>query len=583
GKGRTLFSLLDQTGTPMGSRLLQRWITHPLLSPNEIVKRQESIQSLLDHPRWRQDLQHHLRKIHDVERTLQRVMRGQAGPREFLKLITSLDRVIQVMASIEGGPSETLRVLLPSSHSLSPLVEEVRAAIVEDPPIKVEEGSLFRLGHHPDLDRMIQEREEHRQHLLRYQEKLSTDWGIRSAKVTYHKVFGYCIEVSRSQARNLPGYFERRQTLANVERFTTETLKGHEAAILAADAAIKEREDQLYRELYQRVADHKESIRTASEAIATIDLLTGLAEVAERRHYCRPIIHSREEITIREGRHPVIESVLPPHAFIPNDVHLDEKEARMMLITGPNMAGKSTYIRQVALIVLMAQMGSFVPASAATIGIVDRLFSRIGASDDLSQGESTFMVEMKETAHILNHATPRSLIVLDEIGRGTSTYDGIAIAWSVAEALAKRGQHGIKTLFATHYKELAALNQSLPHVRPFCVAVETEGPEILFLHKILAGISHRSYGVHVARLAGLPPGVIARAEHVLRGLENASWESPPVEVPCLEAPPPAFIKTLQSLDLEAIRPIDALNYLIEWQQELTKEPLEDPLVTTSSL
>ncbi len=501
----TLLTVLDKTCTPMGGRLLREWLLHPLLSIEEIQQRQETVEKFLQTSRI--NLRTTLKEVRDLERLIMRVETGYATPRDLVGLRLSLEPFPQISTALEEMGLQPL-------PNLTFLTEKLTRALDENPPLRLSEGGIFKLGYHFELDTLKNLKSDAQNWLAAYQTKLREELKIKTLKVSYTQAFGYYIEVSRGQSEKMPLTFQRRQTLVNTERYISPELKEFEHKILTAEERINYLETRLFHELRQEIAKQADLIRGAAQWIAKVDVFLSLAEVASEHHYTRPLINDSHNLFIYDGRHPVIEASLDRHAFIPNDVHIDSRE-HLLVITGPNMAGKSTYIRQVALIVLLAQMGSFVPAKSAEIGMIDKLFTRIGASDDLSRGQSTFMVEMSETAHILNHATSKSLVILDEIGRGTSTYDGIAIAWSVAEYLQKKGA---KTLFATHYFELTQLEEE--GAVNYNVAVEETPRGIVFLHKIVRGGADKSYGIHVAKLAGLPLSVIKRAEMMLAKLHK---------------------------------------------------------------
>lgn len=522
----TLLEVLDHTQTPMGARLLHHWIKQPLLSIQEIQQRQEAIQSFLNQERMLKALREKLTHIKDIERLMMKISAGYATPRDVMALHRSF------------APIEALKALLISfsspwiqheTHKLDPLPqmnERIAHALVDEPPVRIGDGQIFRDGFHPELDELREISRNSKAWIARYQTQLREETGIKTLKVGFNRMFGYYIEVSRGQTNRMPDTFIRRQTLVNAERYISPSLKDYESKVLTAEERIQAIESELFHELRQEVAQYAKSIISVAQAIARLDCLSTLAEIAQKNQYCCPIIDEGNSIFIEEGRHPVIEQACKQEKFVPNDTYLNNEEQRLLLITGPNMAGKSTYLRQVALIVIMAQIGSFVPAKKAHMGVVDKVFTRIGASDDLSRGQSTFMVEMTETANILNNVTSRSLVILDEIGRGTSTYDGISIAWSVAEYLLTTEQRMAKTLFATHYWELTKLEEKVPGAVNYNVAVHEAQDHITFLRKIVKGGTDKSYGIHVARLAGMPLAVIQRSKEILEHLEeNANRKS----------------------------------------------------------
>lgn len=515
-KGKTLLTILDETSTPMGGRLLREWLLHPLLSIDEIQKRQDQIEKFVNAPLVSSELRKHLKEVRDLQRLIMRIETGYATPRDLAGLRFSLEPLQPI--------SQLLKELnLPPLPDLSELAKKIATAIVDAPPLRLSDGGIFKSGYHFELDELKMLKSDSQTWLASYQARLREEVKIKTLKVSYTQAFGYFIEVSRGQSDKMPLSFQRRQTLVNTERYISPELKEFEHKILTAEDKIAFLEKRLFQELRQEIAQYSETIRKAAQWIAEIDVFSALAEVAREFRYTRPVVDHSDLLKIEEGRHPVIEASLERETFIPNDVSFDELE-RLLVITGPNMAGKSTYIRQVALIVLLAQMGSFVPAKSAHIGIVDKLFTRIGASDDLSRGQSTFMVEMSETANILNNTTSRSLVILDEIGRGTSTYDGIAIAWSVAEYLLTTQEKRAKTLFATHYFELTKLEEEVPGAVNYNVAVHESEKGIVFLRKIIKGGTDKSYGIHVAKLAGLPLPVIKKAQEMLSQLHKAAAE-----------------------------------------------------------
>jgi DNA mismatch repair protein MutS len=522
----TLLGILDLTQTPMGARLLQHWVKQPLLSVRDIHHRQEGIKNFLNNEPLLTNLRTQLTHVKDIERLIMRISAGYATPRDLMALHHSF------------APIGSLKSLLSSldctwiqqeAHHLDPLPDmnhRISQALVDDPPLRLGEGKIFRDGYQRELDELREISRDSKAWIARYQTQLREETGIKTLKVGFNKMFGYYIEVSRGQTDRMPTTFLRRQTLVNAERYISPVLKDYENKVLTAEERIQAIESELFHQLREEIAQYTKVVIRVSQAIARLDCLSALAEVARQNHYCCPIVDDGTSIHIEEGRHPVIEQVCRREKFVPNDTILDDQQQRLLLITGPNMAGKSTYLRQVALIVIMAQIGSFVPATRAHIGIVDKVFTRIGASDDLSRGQSTFMVEMTETANILNNVTSRSLVILDEIGRGTSTYDGISIAWSIAEYLLTAEKRMAKTLFATHYWELTKLEEKVPGAVNYNVAVHEAEDQITFLRKIVKGGTDKSYGIHVARLAGLPVAVIQRSKEILAHLEaNANRKS----------------------------------------------------------
>lgn len=518
GKSHTLLAALDRTRTPMGGRLLRNWIERPLLSLSAILQRQEAVATLVNHPYVTTGLGERLGRVRDLERLTMRISIGFASPRDLVALAASLEEVPGIQSMLdEVAPTD---LLSPPLDDLSEVAAQVRSALVDDPPLRVGEGGIFRNGYCSSLDELQALCQDGKQWIADYQARVREESGIKTMRVGFNKVFGYFLEVSKGQADRVPSTFQRRQTLANCERFISPELKEYEEKVLSAEDRLFSRETELFTELRLKMASYAPRILRLAHRLASMDCLNAFATVARERSYVRPLVDEGGRIEIEEGRHPVIEQALTATPFVPNDTLLNEGDHRLILITGPNMAGKSTYIRQVALIVLMAQIGSFVPASRARIGVVDKIFTRIGASDDLSRGQSTFMVEMTETANILHNATSRSLVILDEIGRGTSTYDGVSIAWSVAEYLLKTVGRQAKALFATHYFELTQLEAKVAGAVNYNILVREWEDQILFLHKIVRGAADRSYGIQVGRLAGLPRSVIDRAQQILERLER---------------------------------------------------------------
>lgn len=516
----TLLHVLDHTCTPMGARLMKNWIKQPLLNVADIKKRQEGVQAFLGRASVLQQLKTKFIQVRDLERLTMKISAGYATPRDVIALYHSILPMGDIKIALSNLPSALIRE--ESSH-LDPLPEMthlIKTALVDEPPLRIGEGNVFREGFHRELDDLREISRDSKAWMARYQTQLKEQTGIKTLKVGFNKMFGYYIEVSRGQAEKMPDSFIRRQTLVNAERYITPELKDYESKVLTAEERIEAIESELFYALRLEIAKYAKPILQMAQSLARIDCLHSLAEVAKENDYICPVIDESLTLHIEEGRHPVIEGSCLREKFVPNDTYLDDEKNRLLLITGPNMAGKSTYLRQVALIAIMAQIGSFVPASKARIGLVDKVFTRIGASDDLSRGQSTFMVEMTETANILNNATSRSLVILDEIGRGTSTYDGISIAWAVAEYLLTTPEKSAKTLFATHYWELTKLEEKIPGAVNYNVAVHEAENTITFLRKIMKGGTDKSYGIHVGRLAGLPPTVINRASDILKHLEE---------------------------------------------------------------
>lgn len=522
----TLLGLLDRTKTPMGARLLRQWVKQPLLDVNPIKMRQDAVEAFLLCPDAMEQLEKLLDGVRDIERLMVRVTSGYATPRDLVSLRHSFEPMGQIKSVLQPLSCTLLQQEEKKLDSLPAMTTLIARAIVDEPPVRVSDGSVIRDGYNAELDELRVLSKDSQSWLANYQQKLRDDTGIKTLKVGYTRMFGYYIEVSKGQADRMPDQFQRRQTLANAERFITPELKEFEKRVLTAEERAAVIESELFHAIRIEVGQYAEQVRRMAQAIAQIDSIRALAQVARLHGYIRPEVHNENILHIVEGRHPVIEASAATEKFVPNDTLLDNQDNRLLLLTGPNMAGKSTYIRQVALITIMAQMGSFIPARSAKIGIADKVFTRIGASDDLSKGQSTFMVEMTETANILNNATSRSLVILDEIGRGTSTYDGISIAWAVAEHLLLTEGKSPKTLFATHYWELTKLEEKIPGAVNYNVAVHENQDHIVFLRKIVRGSTDKSYGIHVARLAGLPSEVISRAKEILVHLEeNANRKS----------------------------------------------------------
>lgn len=518
-KAHTLYKLIDHTQTPMGARMLKFWLTHPLLDVQEIGLRQEAIGALLEQERIRQQIRVHLSQIKDLERLIMRIETGYCSPRDLSALRFSLEHIEPLCALLKVFSQEALRSSCQKLTDITNLVHKLGQALVDTPPLRLGEGGIFRQGFHPELDALRSLQTDSQSWIAQYQMQLKEQTKIKTLKVSYTKAFGFYIEVSKGQADRIPGNFQRRQTLINSERFITPELKTFEHQILHAEEKLQVLEAELFQALREEIAPFATTIRTIAQAVAQLDCFYSLAEAAKKGGYVKPLVDQSDLFFVEQGRHPVIEKALECACYIPNNVLINQDE-RLHLITGPNMAGKSTFLRQAALIAILAQMGSFVPATKAHIGLIDKVFSRIGASDDVSRGRSTFMVEMTETAHILHNVTDRSLVILDEIGRGTSTYDGIAIAWAVAEYLLKEPGKRAKTLFATHYWELTEMENTIPGAVNYNVAVQESEDSIVFLRKIIRGGTDKSYGIHVARLAGLPHNALRRAEARLKKLEK---------------------------------------------------------------
>lgn len=516
----TLLSVLNQTVTPMGSRLLREWVLRPLRDCGEIDRRLDAVGFLVGDPLLLSELREALTAVRDLERTIVRLNVGSANARDMLTLQRGLAAVPGLRALLLETGVELICQLCAAMADLPELVSHISRAIVDEPPLTLKEGGIIRSGYDANLDELRQAATEGKSWIAQLQAKEQERTGIKSLKVRFNKVFGYYIEITKANLAMAPPDYIRKQTLVNAERFITPELKELEDKVTGSEEKSKALEYDLFQALREEVIAHTAEIQRTARAIAAADVLAALAELAAHGDYHRPVLVEEPLLDIRDGRHPVLDRLMRQERFVPNDTELSADGAQLAVITGPNMAGKSTYIRQVALLVLMAQMGSFVPAKAARIGIVDRIFTRVGAADDIARGQSTFMVEMVETANILNNATPRSLIILDEIGRGTSTFDGLSLAWAVAEFLHDEARVKARTLFATHYHELTELALTKPGVVNWNVAVREWGDKVIFLRKILPGSTDKSYGIHVARLAGLPKSVIQRANEVLSNLEG---------------------------------------------------------------
>ncbi len=575
----SLISTLDRTKTAMGGRLMRRWLGQPLLDLDALERRLDAVEWHHRSALRRGRITSLLESVSDLERLINRVRAGAATPRDLSALAMSLRAAPQIRAALEEDDDvERVAWLAGRIHDNEEVVRLISTAIVDDPPVNVADGGVIKDGFSPDLDSLRSSSGEARSYIASLESKERKRTGIRSLKVGYNRVFGYYIEVSRSNVELVPDDYIRRQTLVGGERYITPEMKEYEAQVLSADERIFDLEASLFRQVSRQIGEAVGPIMETAAAVARTDVLASLAEVAARQGYVRPKLDDGPAITIKQGRHPVVEQTLPAGSFVPNDTALSSQDEQLIVLTGPNMAGKSTYLRQVAVITLMAQVGSFVPAEEAAIGLADRIFTRVGLQDDLSAGQSTFMVEMVETAAILNHATRRSLVVLDEIGRGTSTYDGLAIARAVAEYIHNHPRLGCKTLFATHYHELTALADVLPRAKNYNVAVSEDQGRVIFMRRIVPGGADRSYGVHVARLAGLPGGVVNRAWEALRDLEGGGASTGPADgrragpsgpavqqLSFLDATP-AAIESLLELDVASMTPIEAITKLFELQE-----------------
>ncbi len=566
----SLLGTLDYSVTPMGKRLMHQWVSQPLLQAAKIIQRQEGVQFFVDHGMVRAELRETLKPLADLERLVNRVLAGQAQPRDLVAMRSTLEQLPKIKEIVNRQSSIV-------NHEWSVCEDEyslLQNAMDDDPPATLQNTGVIRPGYSQELDSVIDASKHARDWIANLEGVEREKTGIKTLKVGYNKVFGYYIEISRGAADKAPENYIRKQTLVNAERFITPEMKEYETLVLNAEERIKEIETRLFREVCAELAKAANKILSTARAVAELDVLSALGEASALGGYTRPEVHEGSELEIHEGRHPVVEQLLKSDRYIPNDVVFEKGEV-VRIITGPNMSGKSTYLRQTALIVLMAQMGSFVPAASAKIGLVDRIFTRIGAQDEIHAGQSTFMVEMVEAANILHHATPRSLLILDEIGRGTSTYDGLSIAWGIIEYIHNHPHLRAKTLFATHYHELTQLADLLPGVRNYNVAVSEADNKVVFLHKIIAGGADRSYGIHVAQLAGLPAPVIQRANAIMLEFEKTSGRAVKIDPNAVqqialfpETNP--LLDELKELDVNSLSPIEALNKLFEWRMRFTK-------------
>ncbi len=574
-KKGTLLWVLDRTHTAMGGRMLRSWLEKPLLDPAEITRRHSAVEELVDSVMVRGELEEALRDVSDLERVQTRIVTGTVNCRDLLGLARGLRALPEVKRQLQKCESPLLRKLEQAIDSLTDCADRIESTIVDDPPLTVREGGIIRKGASEEADRLRDIMEGGSGTIAAIEASEREKTGIRTLKVGFNRVFGYYIEVSKSFMDQVPDHYIRKQTLANCERYITQELKELENQVLTAKDRLTALEYQIFTQLREYLAQQAARVQQSAAAVATADALCSLAAVAVQRGYCRPEITLGREISITDGRHPVVEAMLKDSLFVPNDTHIGGENDTVCIITGPNMAGKSTYMRQVALIVLMAQMGSFVPARAAKIGLVDRVFTRIGASDDLASGQSTFMVEMAEVASILKYATSRSLLILDEIGRGTSTYDGMAIARAVLEYAANPKRLGAKTLFATHYHELATMEDKLPNVKNYNIAVKKRGEQMIFLRKIVPGATDDSYGIEVAKLAGIPNQVINRAREILSELEAEGGAPAPVpkqkpedQVSLLDLTGQRVVAALSAITVETLTPIEAMNELYKLKKML---------------
>jgi DNA mismatch repair protein MutS len=579
-RSRTLLGVLDETVTGMGSRLLKQWLLRPSMKIGELNARLDAVEELKAALILRDRLRVELKQVTDLERLMARISLGRATPRDLIALKNSIDSIPQVKEMLADANSSLLEVLAESLDELPDVRDLISGSIADEPAASAADGGYIRAGYNAELDELRDLATSSKSVIARIESRERARTGIASLKVKFNNVFGYFIEISKSNLKSVPDGYERRQTLSNAERYTTPELKEYESKVLGAEERISEIEQELFTAIRQAVAVETKRVQAVAQALAMLDALLSLAEVAARRNYCRPLLTEDDELYIRTGRHPVIEAT--GERFIPNDTYLNNSTDRLLIITGPNMGGKSVYLRQAAIISIMAQIGSFVPADEARVAILDRVFTRVGASDSLARGRSTFMVEMTETANILNTATPRSLVLLDEVGRGTSTFDGLSLAWAIAEYLHDNPQHAAKTLFATHYHEMTELAKLLPGVRNYQMAVKESDGTIVFLRRVVEGSASKSYGIEVARLAGLPRVVTERAREILQNLEAneldvtgrpkfarhlpSSKKDP--QPTLFQAANDAVIDELHNLDTRGLTPDDALQVLCRLKQRL---------------
>ena len=578
-KKGTLLWVLDKTSTSMGGRLLRRWLNDPLLEVKDIQERLDAVKELKDNMMLRGEITDTLKKVYDIERLAGKMTYGNANARDMITLKNSLERLPEVKSVLAMCQSHKLKELYDNLDELKDVFALIEKSIVEDPPMTIKDGGIIKLGYDEEIDTLKRASTEGKTWLAKLEADEKEKTGIKTLKVGYNKVFGYYIEVSKSFVSQVPERFIRKQTLTTGERYITEELKTIENQILGAEEKVVNLEYNAFVEIRTEIAKNIKRLQKTANVVSTLDVLSSFAQVAEDMNYCMPVVKDDGIINIKEGRHPVIEKMIGSGNFVPNDTYLDKEGDRLAIITGPNMAGKSTYMRQVALITLMAQVGSFVPATEAQIGVVDKIFTRVGASDDLSMGQSTFMVEMMEVATILKEATENSLVILDEIGRGTSTYDGLSIAWAVAEYIANKEKCGAKTLFATHYHELIELADKQEGIKNYSIAVKEKGEDIIFLRKIVEGGTDESYGIHVARLAGVPKVVTKRADEILTSLERKSMLSGKKQEKenkkVVEGQFDMFnfklaeiAHEIDKIDLNELTPIDALNTLVKIKEKM---------------
>ena len=579
----SLFDVIDRSTTPMGSRQLGDWLANPLTDRRGIENRHDLVGALLENQAARTNLQNELKSVHDMQRLLARVATAKTSPRDLMSIAQTLSAIPMIRNVLQDVACEMLQALVTELDDCQNLQKELVEALVEAPPAQSRDGGFLADGYDTKLDELRKLAAGGKQWIANYQKQIGEEIGVPNLKVGFNKVFGYYVEVTQSQRDKVPDSFIRKQTLKNAERYITPELKEYEEKVLSADSQALERELELFGQLKELVQAHIHRLKVNAALLAQLDAYAGLGQLASEQGYCRPKMTEDTTLVIEDGRHPVLDIIQPLGDFVPNDTVVENEEGFLHLITGPNMAGKSTYIRQVALITLMAQIGSFVPAKSATLGVVDRIFARVGASDELTRGQSTFMVEMTETARILNTATDKSLVILDEIGRGTSTYDGVSLAWAIVEYL--HDQIGCRTLFATHYHELTELEQTLQGVRNFNVAVEEWNDQIVFIHKIVPGAADKSYGIQVAKLAGVPGWVNQRAAKILEKLEaqgdteenrealksNTANANGEIQLTLFGPMSHPLVDKIKAMDADNVTPMGALELLHQWQHELKDE------------
>ena len=573
-KKGSLLWVMDKTSTSMGGRLLRRWIEKPLNSVNEINYRLDSVEELKSSSMKRGEIMEKLKRVYDIERLTSKISYGTVNARDMIALKNSLTMLPDLKKSLESMQSNYLVKLNDELDVLEDVAKLIDNAIVEEPPISVKEGGIIKASYDEEVNRLRKASTEGKNWIVELEAKEKEATGIKTLKVGFNKVFGYYIEVSKSYVNMVPDRFMRKQTLTTGERYITDELKEIESTILGAQDKVVNLEYEIFTKIRDTVANEISRLQQSSIIVATIDALCSLAEIADKYNYRRPIVDESDDIIIKEGRHPVVERIIPTGEFVPNDTVLNESTDRINIITGPNMAGKSTYMRQVALILLMAQVGSFVPADSAKIGVVDKIFTRVGASDDLASGQSTFMIEMNEVANIITNSTKKSLLILDEIGRGTSTFDGLSIAWAVIEHLAKKT--GARTLFATHYHELTELENKIDGVKNYCISVKEKGEDVIFLRKIIRGGADESYGVHVAKLAGIPNSVTTRANEILKTLKENSFVSNSERVEkkavgqfdLFNYKLGEIASELDKINVNELTPVEALNTLVKLKSKI---------------